>query len=233
MDRRPERKAAPPTPGAQLLDAMEQRKGVKKATNPGHIVHPFRARTPPRGAGGAGDDDGPETLAVQKVGASGASAASTAAACIALMMALDDEEDEVPDAGKQARAGQVGGVAALMAALRAHPSSPAVQEAGMDALSSLAWRHEAHCADVRGALGVSAALDALRAHREHGGVQQQGCWLLMVLARFGGRPACEEIVEAKGVADIALVVKTHNTWAQREEGCDEELLAKEEEGKVW
>ena len=37
-------------PGAQLLDALEQRKGVKKATNPGHIVHPFRARTPPRGA---------------------------------------------------------------------------------------------------------------------------------------------------------------------------------------
>ena len=35
------------------------------------------------------------------------------------------------------------------------------------------------------------------------------------------------------VADIALVVKTHTTWAQREEGCDEELLAKEEEGKVW
>jgi hypothetical protein len=83
------------------------------------------------------------------------------------------------------KAGGCGAIEAVVAALRAHPSSAAVQENGCTALRNLA-ANDANKVKAGGCGAIEAVVAALRAHPSSAAVQENGCTALRSICWTSG-----------------------------------------------
>lgn len=96
--------------------------------------------------------------------------------------------------------------AAIVSLMRAHASSPAVQEHGCRALCSIAMLAE-NKEKVVAAGGIIAVVAAMRAHPSSPAVQEQGCWALCSIAALIENQAK---VAAEGGIDAAVAAMRAN-----------------------